>query len=278
MICVFGKTQIKKNLIVASLIVDKKQLEVAILTFHVHDCLWCVSEFMSPPCACGCRLKDASVGHFRKDCRRRITAAGGVCKPNVRSASAKRRDIKALNPLRLSDCLNKHASCTARPFEFTSSWVNVLIKLRRKRVKNYHVCRWHRKSHSTLSGLHFELLGMMVSTKITTPLKSTMSRNYGVSVSCGANSQWDFAWVRGGGGGSPWRGKPAGFSLTPTPECCRAPPKVPNPRTPFSPCFRAHRFEFRMQSNEITKLFPLLCTTTYTHTPTPAHLSHICCT
>ena len=78
----------------ASLIVDKKQMEAAILTFHVHDCLWCVSEFMSSPCACGCRLKVASVGHFRKDCRRRITAAGRVCKPNVRSASAKRRALK----------------------------------------------------------------------------------------------------------------------------------------------------------------------------------------
>jgi len=33
---------------------------------------------------------------------------------------------KALNRLRLSDCLNKHASCTARPFALTSSWVNVI--------------------------------------------------------------------------------------------------------------------------------------------------------
>jgi len=49
---------------------------------------------MSPPCACGCHLKVAVVGHFRKACRLRITAARGVCKPNVRSASAKRRDIK----------------------------------------------------------------------------------------------------------------------------------------------------------------------------------------
>jgi len=33
---------------------------------------------------------------------------------------------KVLNLSRLSDCLNKHASCTARPFALTSSWVNVL--------------------------------------------------------------------------------------------------------------------------------------------------------
>jgi len=79
---------------VASLIGYKKQLEAAILTFHVHDCLWCVSEFMPPSCACGCRLRVDWSGNLHKACRRRITAAGGVCKPNVRSAAAKRRGIK----------------------------------------------------------------------------------------------------------------------------------------------------------------------------------------
>jgi len=41
-------------------------------------------------CACGCRLIVESPGHFRKDCRRSITATGGFCPRNVRSAAKKR--------------------------------------------------------------------------------------------------------------------------------------------------------------------------------------------
>jgi len=49
---------------------------------------------MTAFCACGCLLNVESPGHFRKDCRRRITAAGGFCPRNVRSAAKKRYDIK----------------------------------------------------------------------------------------------------------------------------------------------------------------------------------------
>ena len=76
------------------LVVYKKQLETAIQPFHAHDYLWCVSEFMPSSCACGCLVNVGAPGHFRKDCRRRITAAGGVCPPNVRSAAAKRYNVK----------------------------------------------------------------------------------------------------------------------------------------------------------------------------------------
>ena len=76
----------------SSLGVYKKDLETAIQPFHAHDYLWCVSEIMPSPCACGCLVNVAAAGHYRQDCRRRITAAGGVCPPNVRSAAAKRND------------------------------------------------------------------------------------------------------------------------------------------------------------------------------------------
>jgi len=49
---------------------------------------------MTAFCACGCLFNVESPGYFRKDCRRRITAAGGFCPRNVRSAAKKRYAIK----------------------------------------------------------------------------------------------------------------------------------------------------------------------------------------
>ena len=91
-IVLLTKHKLKRNSLVRRLVVYKKELETAVRPFHAHDYLWCVSEFMTVFCACGCLLNVETTGHFRKDCRRRITAAGGVCPPNVRSAAAKRND------------------------------------------------------------------------------------------------------------------------------------------------------------------------------------------
>ena len=49
---------------------------------------------MPSSCACRCGRRVDCVGNFHKACRLRITVAGGVCKPNVRSAVAKRRHDK----------------------------------------------------------------------------------------------------------------------------------------------------------------------------------------
>ena len=93
-IVLLTKHKLKRNSLVRRLVVYKKELETAVRPFHAHDYLWCVSEFMTVFCACGCLVNVESTGHFRKDCCRRITAAGGVCPPNVRRAVKKRYDIK----------------------------------------------------------------------------------------------------------------------------------------------------------------------------------------
>ena len=51
-------------------------------------------------CACGeCDDKVSQVGHYRKACRLRIEAAGGVCPRNVNSAATKRYNLN-LRPAR----------------------------------------------------------------------------------------------------------------------------------------------------------------------------------
>ena len=49
---------------------------------------------MPASCACRCGRRVECAGNFHKDCRLRITLAGGVCKPNVRRAADKRRQDK----------------------------------------------------------------------------------------------------------------------------------------------------------------------------------------
>ena len=45
-------------------------------------------------CACGeCDDKVSQVGHYRKACRLRIEAAGGVCPRNVTTAATKRYNL-----------------------------------------------------------------------------------------------------------------------------------------------------------------------------------------
>ena len=74
----------------------KRDLDRSTQTFYTRDCVWCVREIMGGGtyCACGCRDRVAETGHYRKDCRRRIATAGGVCPPNVRSAASKRYNFK----------------------------------------------------------------------------------------------------------------------------------------------------------------------------------------
>ena len=79
---------------VSGLVVYKMDLDTATKTYLFHAYLWCVREFMPTVCACGCLDRVSQNGHYRKDCRRRITAAGGVVPHNVRSACKKRYDIK----------------------------------------------------------------------------------------------------------------------------------------------------------------------------------------
>ena len=54
----------------------------------------CHSTLMPASCACRCGRRVEGAGNFHKDCRLRITLAGGVCKPNVRRAADKRRQDK----------------------------------------------------------------------------------------------------------------------------------------------------------------------------------------
>ena len=63
--------------------------------------MWCVRELMGTEtcCACGCGFRVGEVGHYRKVCRLRINAAGGVCPRNVHSAAKKRHNFKH-NPTR----------------------------------------------------------------------------------------------------------------------------------------------------------------------------------
>jgi len=50
---------------------------------------------MGANCACGkCNGKVGLAGHYRKACRRRIEAAGGVCPRNVGSAGQMRYNFK----------------------------------------------------------------------------------------------------------------------------------------------------------------------------------------
>jgi len=63
---------------------------------HTHSTLAtvCRARECMAKCACGCGAGVEQVGHYRKGCRLRILAAGGVCPRNEASAARKAYNLK----------------------------------------------------------------------------------------------------------------------------------------------------------------------------------------